>query len=393
MSNIIKDSEVLEDNYLPKADELLVREQAKDIQLVLDNFTLWQSNLLIYGYSGSGKTCSVRNLITEKEKTLSKATEKIAYVNLKKTFSELTAITEILNEIGIIMTAKTLFEYYKTLEQYIKLYNLKVLVVLDEIDKILTNESGDNLFFNLLESGVSIIAITNEPLSWEQNIEPKTKSRFGIKQSFFGSYGIKEIEEILRKRAEKAFYPNSMEEGVIEYISAICVQQNIDLRQAINMLKISAETANRKKTKIKTEYIEESLKKSTDLAEKELITTLNHQPKMVIEAMLLLFEEGKIEYRMNEIHEKYCAIAESQRIRAVTQSRMNDFVWSLEKLGIINSKRLSRSRGREKIITFKMPPQAILRVLKEEAEKKEAEEKKKDMEEAISYLESLRGKA
>lgn len=370
---IIQNIGVLEENYIPKADEFLVKKQAEDVQYVLDNFTSWQSNLLVWGYSGSGKTCTVRSLAEEKEKSLSKATEKIAYLNLNKTFSELDTITEILNKLGITMTAKTRFDCYKLLSQHIKTYELKILIILDEIEKILENKSGSSLLYNLLESGVSIIAITNDKTIWEEQLETKTKSRFGIKDVFFKPYNIEEINEILQKRTEKAFPPNFIEAGAIMKLSSLCFNQNISLRQAISTLKMSAEIADKMGTKIKEEYIEDAMKRSEGLEEKELITTLPPQARVVLESMLVLNTKGKIEYRMDEIYDKYCELTQKYNYKTLSLNRMADFIWTLEKLGIINSRRLARSRGREKIITFKIPPKIISKILNQYYEESDNE--------------------
>lgn len=368
---IFQNKEMLEESYIPNIDEFLVRKEANDVQIVLNNFTTGQSNLLIYGFSGSGKTCTVQSLIKEKRKTLNPS-EKIVYLNMNNTFSELDAISGILNEIGIMATSKSRFKYYNILKQHIRVFDLKILIVLDEIDKLLEHKGGNSLLVNLLESEksrISIIAITNNPMLWEEQIELSTKNRFGMKKSLFKPYNMGELNEILNKRTEKAFYSDSLEENIIGRLSVMCIQQNIDLRQAFKILKISGEIAEEKGTKIKEEYIENSVQKTERLAEKEIISSLPAQSNFILQAMLKLAKQGKIEFRIKEIYEKYCELSEKYQLRVLSQNRMFDFLWSMEKLGIITSRRLSRAKGTERIFTFKMPADLIAKIMIENVEK------------------------
>ena len=204
---------------------------------------------------------------------------------------------------------------------------------------------------------------------WEEQIELSTKNRFGMKKSLFKPYNMGELNEILNKRTEKAFYSDSLEENIIGRLSVMCIQQNIDLRQAFKILKISGEIAEEKGTKIKEEYIENSVQKTERLAEKEIISSLPAQSNFILQAMLKLAKQGKIEFRIKEIYEKYCELSEKYQLRVLSQNRMFDFLWSMEKLGIITSRRLSRAKGTERIFTFKMPADLIAKIMIENVEK------------------------
>lgn len=370
---------VLEENYIPNIDEFLMRKEAKDVQIILDNFTKGQSNLLIYGFSGSGKTCTVRSLIKEKIKS-SNPNEKIIYLNMNNTFSELDTISGILNELGIMTTAKSRFEYYKILKQYIKVFDLRILIVLDEIDKLLQNKGGNSLLCNLFdeESRISVIAITTNPILWEEQIEGSTRDRFGMKRTFFKPYDLGEFNMILKKRSENAFQPDSFERenDVIGKLSAMCVQNNINLRQALKILKISGEIAEDKGTKIKEEYIEDSVEKADKITEREIILSLPIQSVFILQGMIKLYQQGKMEFRLEEIYEKYQPLVEKYGGKILTQNRIFDFIWSMEKLGVITSRRLSRAKGTERIFTFKMPVDSIAKIMIENVEKDETKKKK-----------------
>ena len=68
--------------------------------------------------------------------------------------------------------------HYNALKKVINDYDLHILIVLDEVDKLL-NKSGDNLLYNLLDTGrISLIMITNNVTCFDK-IEDRVKSRLG----------------------------------------------------------------------------------------------------------------------------------------------------------------------------------------------------------------------
>ena len=54
-----------------------------------------------------------------------------------------------------------LSSYYNAIKKVINDFDLHILIMLDEVDKLL-NKSGDNLLYTLLDTGrISLIMITN----------------------------------------------------------------------------------------------------------------------------------------------------------------------------------------------------------------------------------------
>ena len=71
-----------------------------------------------------------------------------------------------------------LSSYYNAIKKVINDFDLHILIMLDEVDKLL-NKSGDNLLYNLLDTGrISLIMITNNVTCFDK-IEDGVKSRLG----------------------------------------------------------------------------------------------------------------------------------------------------------------------------------------------------------------------
>ena len=88
-----------------------------------------------------------------------------------------------------------LSSYYNAIKKVINDYDLHILIVLDEVDKLL-NKSEDNLLYNLLDTGrISLIMITNNVTCFDK-IENRVKSRLGgmMPRILFPPYNAIQIE-------------------------------------------------------------------------------------------------------------------------------------------------------------------------------------------------------
>ena len=74
---------------------------------------------------------------------------------------------------------------------------------------------------------------------------PIVKSRLGEESLAFAPYNAPQIEEILYERSKIAFKENVVEPLVVSYCSSKAAQEHGDVRKALDLLRISAELADK----------------------------------------------------------------------------------------------------------------------------------------------------
>src|SRR5213592_1089625 len=125
-----------------------------------------------------------------------------------------------------------------------------VIVALDEIDKIV-QKNGDDILYQLLKindnlskARVAIIGISND-LKFTEYLDPRVRSRLADEKMVFPPYNADELFDILSERARLAFENGTAEDAVLHLIAALAAQEHGDARRALDLLRVSAELAER----------------------------------------------------------------------------------------------------------------------------------------------------
>jgi cell division control protein 6 len=381
--SVFRDKKYLDINFVPSEDILMHRNKEKELlKIVFNNFSTSQNNMVCVGYAGTGKTCMVKHLTEEFNKT--KITnDKIVYINIAKANTEFKALGEITYQLSIPMRSRMMSDHYRAIDEFRNSFRAKLLIILDEFDKLFENDN-DNLIYNLLDSGISLIMITNNVMVFN-SIEDRTKSRLGTNKLIFQPYNAIQIFEILQKRAELTFSDEIKNDvailnGILSRISAISAQEDGDARKSILLLLKIAQIAEENNTGLKQEYVEQAIELSEEDIIKETINNLPTQVKISLLSLVDVWEEtGKIDISLSEIYEKYLKNCEYERIKPVTQRRTSDFFWDIENTGIVSCKLLPKFRSREKIVRFGTPPYIIKKIIyKEYGNPQERENEKRN---------------
>ena len=115
---------------------------------------------------------------------------------------------------------------------------------------------------------VSLIGISND-LKFKEYLDPRVLSSLSEEELVFKPYEAPEITDILVERATLAFRESALEEGVINMIAAIAAQGHGDARRAMDLLRVSAEIAERSGT---DKIIQAHVKKAQGAIERNTIT-------------------------------------------------------------------------------------------------------------------------
>ncbi|MBO3800567.1 MAG: AAA family ATPase [Candidatus Brockarchaeota archaeon] len=376
-SSIFRNRDALRHDYIP--NHLPHREnEIKYVGEVVAPLLLHNkaSNLFIYGKPGTGKTAVIRfvfNALSKKANEL-RANIKCVLVNSRLEGSEYRILASISRQIGLSIpfTGLATAEVFRRIVNHIKANNLYLLVALDEIDVIVKKE-GENLLYelsrineNFSSHRVSFIGISNE-ITFKQILDPRILSTLSEEELVFKPYSSDELFDILMERAREAFHNGVCDPSVIRYIAALSASEHGDARRALDLLRVSAETAERGgKREITVECVQEALRKIERDQVNEVIRTLPIQSKVLLISILKNLRNPSAQHTSGEIYTEYRSLVTNLGLESLTDRRLSSLLNELESAGIISSKIVNMGRyGRTKKYSLSVPQAHIVEALKE----------------------------
>ncbi len=381
---IFKNREALSSTYIPKHfphREEEIGNIANILKPALNGSR--PSNILIYGQTGTGKTAVAKFICDQITAKANDEDKKIhtAYINCKQT----NTTYSILSNIGKAYSKKweeeipiagwRIDKVYAEVKQKAKENGGIVILVLDEIDA-LVNKSGDDILYHLTSlnsdlenSKISIIGISNDVkfTSW---LDPRVKSRLGEESLAFAPYNAPQIEEILYERSKIAFKENVVEPLVVSYCSSKAAQEHGDVRKALDLLRISAELADREEREIVTaRYVNLAQNVMENDQVKNIISTLPIQNKATFASIIV--NQGSRrngQQTTGEVYETYSRICNIFKLEILTQRRISNLISELDMQGLIHAKTVSLGRqGRTKYISLAIEENQLKIVMKNDS--------------------------
>jgi cell division control protein 6 len=421
---VFTNREVLRPTYIPELlphREDQVNQLASILVAALKDET--PSNLFIYGKTGTGKTAVVKLIGKELEKkakeitkryrnsvfnltldqfdnghndTIKTVFEKIdfadlfgnelnnlleksinyIYINCQHVDTQYRVLTHIANTMisdwdeRLPLTGLPTDEVYNRLLNSIDKFGGVTTIILDEIDK-LVEKSGDDLLYNLTRinsdlknAKASIIGITNN-LKFTDFLDARVKSSLGEEELIFTPYDAEQLQDILKQRAAMAFVEGGIDPIVIPLCSGLAAQEHGDARRALDLLRVSAELADREGAgKVVERYVRKALNKIELDIVAEVIETLPSQSKLVLLGILLNEEAGVDKLTTGIVFDTYKELCKKLKIDTLTQRRITDLISELDMHGIINARVVSFGRGgRTKLIQLSIPIHSTKKIL------------------------------
>lgn len=342
------------------------------------------SNLFIYGKTGTGKTLCIKHVTNQMKELAEKRSIglKILYLNCKMkriADTEYRLVAQIIKELGenVPPTGLPTDEVYNVFFRILEKSNDKIMIlVLDEIDQLI-KKAGDEVIYNLTrinselsQMQVSIVGVSNN-LVFTDTMDPRVRSSLSEEEVVFAPYNAVQIQDILKKRADLAFKPGILDNGVIEKCAAYAAREHGDARRALELLRVAGELAERKGlTKVRIDHLDDAEEKIEKERVLEIVKTQPKQAQVTLFSIIFLFEKENKTIYTGDIYEIYKQLCTKTDLRPLTQRRVSDIIGEMDMLGIINATIVSKGRyGRTREIKPGMSPtlkQKIKNILMEE---------------------------
>ena len=381
---MFKNKEVLRPSYTPEDlphRSVQVNQLAAILVAALRGET--PSNVFIYGKTGTGKTAVTKYVGKELIRT-GREKDKVVnfiYINCEVVDTQYRVLTHIANHFIHDWNDRIPFTGWPTDEVYAKLRDKiderdgATVIILDEIDKLVF-KSGDDVLYNLSRindelkrAKVSVIGISND-LKFTEFLDPRVKSSLGEEEIIFPPYDAEQLQDILHQRAGMAFKDGVLEGAVIPLCAALAAQEHGDARRALDLLRVSAELAEREGVRsIGERFVRKAQNKIELDRVTEVVRTLPTQSKLVLLATILNeeMEEGSAALTTGEVYDTYRELCERAHVDVLTQRRVTDLISELDMLGILQARVISKGRyGRTKEIQMSVPKDETKAVLRED---------------------------
>ncbi len=357
------DLSLLGRNYVP--DNFPHREgQIDHLVSLLKSVTrnINPSNILIYGRTGSGKTSCVIHVTSMLAEAMPGRVI-IKHINCQVYDSIYSILVSLVNSLSdnesqnIPVSGWTIDRIYSELIGRLSAKQSFLLIVLDEIDKLIQKGGSDSVYVllkiadDLKEKGSSIIGITNY-IGFLDSLDSRVQSRLSQETVMFPPYNANELKDILEFRIKGILKPDAINEGTIALCAAIGAQEHGDARKALDLLKLAVEIAIRNgRSKVGEEEIIQAKETLEVNVLKETIRGLPLHSKFVLLSAILSEELTKRPSFTGEIYSNYCRIASEVGYSPLTPRRVGDIISDLDEYGLITTKIASMGRhGRTRYI-------------------------------------------
>ena len=322
----------LTESYQP--EKLLHRDiQLEKINEVFKSFKKFQmgSNLLLQGYSGSGKTTTITSALNGKNGDyifVSGAQNKTSYKLLKSIF-----------DLNFNTVERTLVEGIKKLQRYPK------IIIIDEVNKLKNGIELKDFFDNLntiyRETSCPVIIITNQR-GIIGLIPQDARLTLLFERIDFKSYNALELKDIIEDRVKLIQEKHQIEipDGRLEYICAVAGKEmEGSARAALRIVQKSILKDN-----FSDEAIDESLTGILEEEWREFIIGLSQNQQRFLSLLIKLGQNNK----------KISFPDILSQLTKYTPSRISQLLDVFQDYGIIQSENINHGRagGNKRFVSF-----------------------------------------
>ena len=285
---------------------------------------------LLYGPSGTGKTCIARYAVEQLRREVVDITTQ--YVNCWEDYTRF----------------KTLYRILEGLDQSLDVHRQSTprdelldrlrdglddpyVVVLDEVDQL---EEKDVLYDLWRVSGLSMVLIVNSEDELFAELETRVSSRFKTSERIhFDRYGTDELVGILKDRVRWGLHEDA---ATTEQLRLIAESSGGDARVAIGTLRAAAQKANKQnRQQLTNGLIEEATPEAKAEIKRKNVEKLNVHQKTLYE--IICDREG---IAPDELYEMYCEAVDAPKSRRTTRN----YLQKMRRYNLITAEGEGRAR-------------------------------------------------
>ncbi|TMT81507.1 AAA family ATPase [Haloterrigena sp. H1] len=355
-TDIFRHRDVLREDYQP--EEIIGRDEELQqyisaLQPVINGDQ--PANIFLYGKAGVGKTACTRYLLSELKEDAAEFNIDLTTIrtNCEDLSTSYQVAIQLINELRdpddqLKPTGYPQRQVNEWLWEELDSIGGTIIIVFDEVDHI----NDDSILYqiprarangNLENSKVGIIGISND-FKFRESLSSKVQSSLCEKELQFPAYNANELRDILRQRADLAFYDDVVPHGVIAKCAAFGAKDAGDARQSLDLLMEAGDVAvEQNADQVTVEHVDEarsSLERSRIV---DGVAGLTQQGHLVLYALLMLHEEGSTPIRARDVQDRYEIVCDRAAVDPLVPRRMRDHLGELAMLGIVS--RTERNKG------------------------------------------------
>jgi len=377
--SLVKSWQFLDIDYVPEKLPFRDEETRTLAQILSPIFKETRpSNLLLFGKPGTGKTAAARKVV---ERLMKKSSElkmdlKVLFINAKTAGGAYKVLFEIAQELGINkekdkkvhFTGLSMGEATDRILRYIQNKALNIVLVIDEIDT-LVDKSGDDILYNFTRANqkmkggfITLIGISNS-LTFKDKLDPRVRSSLSEEELVFNPYTVEQLRQILHERAKGAFNEGKISDAAINLCAAIAGREHGDARKAINLLRVSAELAERESA---TGVDEKHIRAGEDRIERDapFIALKDETTHNKLVVLAIMKSKSGI---TGDVYDTYLSLCKQVEQKPLTQRRVTQIISGLELQGLVATDIVSQGRyGRSQKIKITVPLPTVKEALKED---------------------------
>ena len=385
-ASIFADKDALRESYTPPEIEERDEEIADYMDALQPVIDGWEpDNIFLYGNTGVGKTAVTDRLMEQLEADAEEYDDidvTVFTVNCKTLSSSYQVAVQLVNAMRpdggeIAATGHPKQTVFRMLYEELDDIGGTVLLILDEIDSI---GSNDELLYelprarangNLENTKVGIIGISND-FKFSDQLDPRVQDTLCERELHFPAYEASELVSILESRAEIALKDDAVDQSAISLCAALAAKDRGSARQALDLLRLSGEQAERADDEIITdEHVQAARQELERERVEEGIRQLTHHGHLSLLSIVSLAAADGTPARTRTVFERYRNLCENMDISPLSRRSIHNHVKDLVMLGILRERDNnsgSGMRGNFNTYELDVPFDSALSALVEELE-------------------------